>query len=245
MGAMSQAAANLTLAIDTAAARCGLALWRGPAESGEAVGEAGATMARGHAEALFPMLGDLLARHALAPRHIGRIAVVTGPGSFSGIRVGLAAARGLALALGVPAVGISMFEWIAAGQAPDAAGSDGMAVAIDARRGEIYLQWFDAEGRASGAPVATRPEAAAAAMPEGALAAAGSGAELLSAAARAAGRTLRALSPAPPPAMLLARLGAARVPQTQPPVPLYIRPPDAKPQGAAIARRREPAATGA
>ena len=95
-------------------------------------------MARGHAEALFPMIEDVLAEGHVAWTDISRIGVCTGPGSFTGIRAGVAAARGLALGLGVPAVGITRLE--AVGPAPVAIRLRGDTIAILDNSGEIRLK---------------------------------------------------------------------------------------------------------
>jgi len=101
-------------------------------------------MTRGHADALFPMIDEVLAETALAPTDLTRIAVCTGPGSFTGLRVGISAARGLALALGVPSVGITRFEAVAP---PGFVGE----VRLAARGGMRWVQSF-AHGAPVGAP---------------------------------------------------------------------------------------------
>ena len=101
-------------------------------------------MERGHAEALMPMLDAVLAEAGAGYRDLTRIAVCTGPGSFTGIRIGIAAARGLALGLGVPAIGITRLEALAAGAAPGRPCS----VRVPGPNGASYLQEFDADGRA-------------------------------------------------------------------------------------------------
>jgi tRNA threonylcarbamoyladenosine biosynthesis protein TsaB len=121
------------LAIDTSAAHCAAALLSG----GRAFTHV-ELMAKGQAERLVPMLDEMLARESVAWADIGVIAVGVGPGNFTGIRIAVALARGLALGLGVPAVGVTGFEAVA-----EAAGAEvPFQVALPAPRGQVYLQAF-------------------------------------------------------------------------------------------------------
>jgi tRNA threonylcarbamoyladenosine biosynthesis protein TsaB len=117
----------LVLAFDTASARCAAALVRG----GDVLARRDEPMERGQAERLLPMLEEMLAEAGVGWRDLGGIGVVTGPGNFTGVRVAVAAARGLALALGVPAAGVSVFEALAEG------------------RGEVTVTLADGRGRFS------------------------------------------------------------------------------------------------
>ena len=100
---------------------------------------------RGHAERLMPMMAEVMEEAGLAFSDLGRIAVTVGPGSFTGVRVGVAAARGLALASGIATVGATSLA-VMARQADErlgeARGGRLLAVAVDARRGSVYLQLF-------------------------------------------------------------------------------------------------------
>ena len=156
---------------------------------------------------------------------IDRIGVTVGPGSFTGLRVGLAFAKGLALALDRPCVGIGSLEALAAGLT-----TDGLrAAVIDAGRGRVFLQIFEGE-TAIVAPDSLEITTAAARVVEmvrgGELTLTGPGAGLLSGIARGA----RVIDQAAPSPAVVARL-AARAPIT-PPRPLYLRAPDAKPKAA-------------
>ncbi|MCH7931874.1 MAG: tRNA (adenosine(37)-N6)-threonylcarbamoyltransferase complex dimerization subunit type 1 TsaB, partial [Proteobacteria bacterium] len=91
------------LALDTATAACSVALW----SDGTVLAQRFATMARGHAEALMPMVEAVMAEAGLAFADLDLVATTVGPGTFTGLRVGLAAARGLALAGGLPIVGVT------------------------------------------------------------------------------------------------------------------------------------------
>lgn len=97
----------------------------------------------GHAEALFPMIERVMAAAGLAPSQLDAVAAAIGPGGFTGIRVGLGAAHGIALALGVRLVGISSFAAVAARVAGEGdAGCESVLVALDSRRADLYVQLF-------------------------------------------------------------------------------------------------------
>src|SRR6478735_11183374 len=137
------------LAIDTALEACSVAVLD-TARADLRVQES-LPMQRGHAEALMPLIARILQSAQLDFADFDRIAVTTGPGSFTGLRVGIAAARGIALAAGKPAFGLTT---LAAYAAPYIAADDktAVAVAIDARHQHVYLQVFGAGGRTLVAP---------------------------------------------------------------------------------------------
>jgi|SRR5262245_11249955 len=219
------------LAIDTALAACAAAVFdtrRGRASAGETQ-----MMARGHAEALMPLIARVMDKARIEFAELDRIAVTVGPGSFTGLRVGISAARGISLVSGKPAVGVST---LAAYAAPQVANDDGatILVAIDARHNHVYLQIFANSGRTLFGPeVASIDDAirAGLARPTRVV---GSAAQLVAA---------RWPPDAPPPLLVdprgapaiewVARLGAAVTQLDDPPTPLYLRPPDARPQDAA------------
>lgn len=165
----------------------------------------------------------------LALSAVDRIAVTIGPGSFTGIRVGVAAARGFALSLGVPAVGITTLAVMAEAQRQKTPGRP-VLTAMDAKRNEIYLQAFNADGE----PL---DEARAVTVEEAQTVAAAFDGEIT-------GSATPLLKPDATgdhanhfPISLVARLGADADPSAGKPKPLYLRGPDAKPQaGFAIAR---------
>src|ERR1700761_3511750 len=206
----------IVLALDTALAACSVAVTRGNAVLA-AVSE---PMLRGHQERLAPMVQEAMAEAGLAFAAVDRIGVTVGPGSFTGLRVGLAFAKGLGLALGRPCVGVGTLEALAA----SAPGPGLTAAVIDARRDQLYLQAFDG-GAAVMAPDALDVPTAAARLAElwrgGPLRLVGPGADLLAGIAPEAVVIARA---APDPVALCA-LAAGR---TTPARPLYLRPPDAK-----------------
>jgi len=137
------------LAIDTALAACSAAVL--DTEHGGIVAAESLPMTRGHAEALMPLIARVMDQAGLAFTDLDRVAVTTGPGSFTGLRVGIAAARGIALATGKSAVGLSTLFAYAA---PQMAADDRIPVvaAIDARHGHVYLQVFGPGGRTPSAP---------------------------------------------------------------------------------------------
>jgi tRNA threonylcarbamoyladenosine biosynthesis protein TsaB len=205
----------IVLALDTCLSSCSVAVL----DAQRVLGHGHEVMARGHQERLAPMAQEAMAQAGLAFARLDRIAVTVGPGSFTGLRVGIAFAKGLALALDRPAVGIGTLEALAAS-------ADGLVFpSIDARRGQLYLQAFE-DGRALMAPDAVTLEVAAARVAELSqgrpFTLAGSGAFLLADLAPAA----RVLSAEGADARQVARLAAAREPG--PLKPLYLRAPDAK-----------------
>lgn len=214
------------LAFDTAAAACSVAVLDG----GRIRAHRARAMRRGHAEALMPMIVDALAEAGLAWGDLDLVATTVGPGSFTGLRVGLAAARGIALAAGIPAFGATTLETLAAGLDEETRAGAPVAAALDARRGEIYLQLFDAAGAPASAAVAVAPGEAA--LPAGPLVLVGDGAQAVLAAQgpRPGWRLVDA--PAAPDAVPLARLAARRFAATgraPAPRPLYIRGHGARP----------------
>ncbi len=217
------------LAFDTCMTACSVALIRG---DGSAFSRC-VRMERGHAEALFPMVSEVLAEAGQDFSAITKIAVTRGPGSFTGVRAGIAAARGFALGCGAPVVTATSLEVMALACAKALVGHErgrSFLVAHDARRGALYVQLFDSSGRAlSDAALATPAEAAGLARESGV--AAGSGAALLAAEAGRLGFAVNAYLPdLLPDAAFLAELALSRDPDGTPASPLYLRAPDAKPQ---------------
>jgi tRNA threonylcarbamoyladenosine biosynthesis protein TsaB len=215
------------LAIDTALEACSVGV-----VDGERIVLRSENIGRGHAEVLMGQVASALGEAGLAFADLDRIAVVVGPGSFTGLRVGIAAARGFALVTGKPALGIGTL----AVHAAEAKGSPVLAT-LAAGRGEIYGQFFAADGSEAGPPRAASPEVFAAEMTPD-MGIAGSGADLVIAALPMDIHPRIVHRNAGPDIATLCRLALAAPEPTAPPKPLYIRPPDAKPQTAAkIAHR--------
>jgi tRNA threonylcarbamoyladenosine biosynthesis protein TsaB len=214
----------LTLALDTALDRTAVALAGGVLEHVSAE-----RMDRGHAERLMPMVEALLTEAGVPLSAIERIGVDVGPGSFTGIRIAVAAARGLGLALDVPVVGIDSLSILAHSLTEAAEGN--ILSAIDARRGEVYAALFDRRGRVLIPPFAADAETVWTRVGDAAAVLAGTGAAILAHHAATSGRRVPPTDPTDgPDPRALARLAAAAHPADCPPTPFYIRPPDAKPQ---------------
>lgn len=214
------------LAFDSSGAAVSVALWR----AGAVLAARSEPMERGHGERLLPLLRAIMDEAGLGFAALDAIAVAVGPGRFTGLRIGIAAARGLALATGKPAVGVGCFDAIAA--AHRAAADDGRSLlaVIDSRREALFAQRFDAAGNAMGPPRVASPAEIAAELPPGPLLVAGDGAALMQAAlADRAAADLR-MFPGPIRADIVARLAdaALRGGHASPARPIYLRPPDAK-----------------
>src|SRR3982074_2734301 len=216
------------LAIDTALEACSAAVFdsdRGGITASESV-----AMARGHAEAVMPLLARVMDLAEIEFANLDRIAVTTGPGSFTGLRVGIAAARGIAPAAGKPAIGPST---LAASPPPLIAEDDTTHVvaAIDARHDNVYLQVFGIGGRTLVAPrIATLRDAVRAAM-TGPARIVVSAANLLAAAwPRGVDQPIAVEQCAAPDIGWIARLGAAAPHRGGPPTtPPPRRPPPPPP----------------
>jgi tRNA threonylcarbamoyladenosine biosynthesis protein TsaB len=224
------------LAIDTALDACSAAVLdmnRGGITASETL-----AMNRGHAEALMPLIARVMDRAEIEFAELDRIAVTTGPGSFTGLRVGISATRGIALAAGKPAIGLSTLAGLAA---PLIAEDDSTNVvaAVDARHDHVYLQVFGTAGRTLVAPrIATLRDAVRAAV-TGPARVIGSAASLLAAAwPRGTEPPLLVDNRGAPDIAWIARLGAAAAEGYGPPRPLYLRAPDAQPQDAARLPRK-------
>jgi tRNA threonylcarbamoyl adenosine modification protein YeaZ len=190
---------SVVLAIDTAAPRLQLALWR----ASDRVDTLVEDMATGQAERLFPALAELFAKAGVTYADLTRIVTTTGPGSFTGLRIGLSAARGLGLALNVPVLGIpSLFALSLAARC------DAVAVLLDARRDEAYFQTFSGPGIPIGAPALLPMDEALRRVPVGA----------------------ETLTSPYIDVAALARFAATADPALYPPEATYIRDADAKPQ---------------
>jgi tRNA threonylcarbamoyl adenosine modification protein YeaZ len=224
------------LAIDTALEACSAAVL--DTQSASAAAHESLPMVRGHAETLIPLIARVMERAGLTFSEIDRIAVTTGPGSFTGLRVGISAARGIALATGKPAVGLST---LAAYAAPFIAADDTLPVVavVDARHDHVYLQVFGPGGRTLVAPRIVTLRDALRAAATGAPRLIGTAANIL-AAAWPAGEKAPSLveQRGAPDIAWVARLGAAAAETGSPPKPLYLRAPDAQPQNAAQLARR-------
>ncbi len=221
------ARARCLLALDTAGTACSAALWC----AGGIRARRFEAMTRGQAERLVPMIEAVMTEAGVGYEALDAIAVTLGPGGFTGVRIGLATARGLALACARPVIGVSNFEAVAAAVPETERRGRSLAVLIDAKRNDLYAQAFSAELAALAEPRALAPEALDGFLPPGPLILAGDAAAQGRAALQAAGRDLLvASSPGSADAARVAALAAARplpAPDATPPAPIYLRPPDA------------------
>jgi tRNA threonylcarbamoyl adenosine modification protein YeaZ len=201
----------LILAFDTAAAHCAAALVQGDA----VLARRDEATDRGQAERLLPMLEEMLAGVRLGWADLDGLAVCTGPGNFTGLRLAVAAARGLAMALGIRAVGVTVFEAIA-----DRPGA--VLVTLEDRRGDLFAQAFR-DGAPLGPPAAVA-RGALAALPPDTLCLGFAAAAIAAERGLAAGPETTRADPA-----ALARVAARRLGDAPLPAPLYLRPADAMP----------------
>ena len=224
------------LAIDTALAACSAAVF--DAQRGGIIASASLPMLRGHAEALMPLIRRIMDEAGTAFSDLDRVVVTTGPGSFTGLRVGIAAARGIALATDKQAVGLSTLSAYAAPYLADDEKAP-VVVAIDARHSHVYLQVFAAGGRTvTGPRLAPLSEAVRAAAAVSARIV-GSAAQLVADGLAVTDATpLRVDASGAPDIDWVARMGAALPEGQSPPKPQYLRAPDAQPQNAAQLPRR-------
>jgi len=249
----------ILLAIDSAGESCSAALWDRARPDREALlAWRGVEPARGHGERLIALVEAVLAEAELRYEALGALAVNHGPGSFTGVRSAVAAARGLALAADLGVLAVSSLQALATGLEPELAPParrGEVLAALDARRGEVYVQRFGPDLRphpgALGTPRAMPPEDVVAFLDGrpglAPLRLVGSGASLieahLPAEAPAVVETVRV------DARLVARCAARRLAAGERPVPgpavrpLYLRPPDARPAVPLLARRRAAAAS--
>jgi tRNA threonylcarbamoyladenosine biosynthesis protein TsaB len=224
------------LALDTALAACSAAVL--DTVDGGLVASESLPMVRGHAEALMPLLARVMQAAALTFRDLDRIVVTTGPGSFTGMRVGIAAARGLGVATELPVIGVSTLSAYAA-PCLDADETSPVVAVIDARHAHVYLQVFGPGGRTLVAPrLAPLSEAVRAAME--------SSSHIVGSAAQVVADNLPVTALAPisidqcdaPDIAWIARIGAVTPDMQVPPKPQYLRAPDAQPQNASQLPRR-------
>lgn len=223
----------LILAIDTALENCAVALL--DTDSTRMLASETQAMSRGHAEALMPMIARVMDAGEIDYSALDRIAVTTGPGSFTGLRVGISAARGLGLAANKPVVGVTT---LSAFSAPIVAANRDAPIiaAVDARHDNVYFQAVSGNGAMLIRPrVATIDEALAAAR-FGAPHLVGNAAEIL--ADRwpdTLPQPLSATKDNAPDIGWIAWLGAAATPGKAPAKPFYLKAPDAKiPESAAL-----------
>ena len=217
----------LILAIDTALDACAAAVLD-TGTSGVIAMESQA-MRRGHAEALMPLIARVMKESALPFAALDRIAVTTGPGSFTGLRVGLSAARGIGLAAGKPVVGLTTLSAYAAPIVSEG-GDQPVISSIDARHDQVYLQVVSGHGSSLVRPKVASVEEALTASRFGAPYLLGNAAKILADRWPSDATPPFKIDAQPAPDITwVAWLGAAVNPETAPAKPFYLRAPDAKP----------------
>ncbi|HWK45387.1 MAG TPA: tRNA (adenosine(37)-N6)-threonylcarbamoyltransferase complex dimerization subunit type 1 TsaB [Stellaceae bacterium] len=214
------------LAFDCSGSACSAAVMI----DGRVAAERFQAMQRGQAEVLMPQIEAVMAQAQTGFDELDLIATTVGPGSFTGLRIGLSAARGLALATGRPIVALDAFEAVASGVAADRRGDLPLVVVLDSRRGPAFVQIFAPDGSRDGSPLMLDPAAFGAWLPAGPHVLAGDAAPAFG---RVLGPTRPEIAvPAEPDliearhiaafAAVLGMAGPGRLPAT----PLYLRAPD-------------------
>jgi tRNA threonylcarbamoyladenosine biosynthesis protein TsaB len=235
------------LAIDTALGACSAAVLTVDAENspringgilGGIVVSESLAMVRGHAEALMPLIARVMQKSGTLFSDLDRVVVTTGPGSFTGLRVGISAARGFGVATNVQVVGVSTLSAYAAPYL-GADETSPVVVAIDARHEHVYLQVFGPGGQTLVTP-------RLAPLSEAVRAASDAPARIVGSATQAVAAALSENGPAPvsvdareaPDIAWVAQIGSIMPDPQSPPKPQYLRAPDAQPQNASQLPRR-------
>jgi tRNA threonylcarbamoyladenosine biosynthesis protein TsaB len=218
----------LILALDTSMAACSVCVY--DTDKSLAIGANQQFMDRGQAEALAPMVQEAMGLAGVRFADLDRIAVTTGPGTFTGVRIGLAMARGLGVALNIPIIGITSLVAIAANETET---NLPIVVAVDARAGEIYFASYDQSGHEVTAPVVIALTDARKLIPSHPVKMLGTAADLL---LNGLGNHRHQRSDAGdlPIAENFVRLAANMPAPKLPPEPLYLRAPDVKPQATKV-----------
>jgi tRNA threonylcarbamoyladenosine biosynthesis protein TsaB len=228
----------LILAIDTALDACAAGVL--DTEAGRLIAQESQAMKRGHAEALMPLIARVIEQSGIAFAALDRIAVTTGPGSFTGLRVGLSAARGIALAANKPVVGLTTLTAYAAPFVSES-GEHPIISAIDARHDHVYLQAVSGNGSSLIRPRVASIEEALGAAQFGAPHLVGNAARILADRWPAQEPPPFTVDPQPAPDIAwVAWLGAAVSPTTAPARPFYLRAPDAKPTKDPLQKAAQP-----
>lgn len=218
----------LILALDTAGVDCAACLYDSSTQT--VLAEVTEMIGKGHAERLMALIDQVLEISNKALSDVGRIAVVIGPGSFTGIRVGVAAARGFALSLGVEAVGVTTLETVAAAYHEEVDNKP-LAVVFDAKRDEAYFQLFNALGEEVSTPELLNIDVIRQRLNgfEGDVIGSGRAVLMSEGASIEKDRF---------PIAVVAKIASLKADGCAKPKPLYLRSPDAKPQtGFALERK--------
>jgi tRNA threonylcarbamoyladenosine biosynthesis protein TsaB len=222
-----RADSSLLLGLDTAGSSCSVAIM----DKGRVLASRVETMRRGQSERLLPIVQDLLKETDRDLMDMGGFAVTTGPGGFTGVRIGLATAQGFALACNKPLVGVNNFQVLARGVSADEKRAETqIVVVIDAKRADLFVQSFDSNLVPLTEPFAVLPEDLHEELPDGNLLLVGDGVDQVFEDLKAAGRSIllsKASANADAGNLLLCALEQGlfdRVGQSV--EPLYLRAPD-------------------
>jgi tRNA threonylcarbamoyladenosine biosynthesis protein TsaB len=223
----------LILAFDAAGRSCAAAIAQGE----KVLAERLEPMERGQAERLVPMIEEVMAESGFGYADLDALAVTVGPGAFTGVRIGLAAARGFALALELPQIGVSSLEALAAATGGEERRGRHVLVLIDAKRRDFFAQLYDEALSPQGEPFSATPGTLGARLPQAPLLVVGDAAGQAEPALRGHAPGVRYSSAAGHvQAAIVARLALARYAaggDFPPPGPLYLRAPDVTlPRGA-------------
>jgi tRNA threonylcarbamoyladenosine biosynthesis protein TsaB len=230
-------ASETILALDSSGAACSAALWRRET----VVARRYRAMARGHAEALMPMLVETMAEAGETFHALTAVAVTVGPGAFTGIRIGLAAARGIGLAADVPVIGVTTFAAVAEAVSEAERADRALLVLVDSKRGDVFAQEFAAERAAVGAPAILSPDAVLQRLSTRSFLLAGDGVAVVRPALDATDLAVRySVAAGPADAFHVAQLAARSVAERRglPPTPLYLRAPEVRSSAAPAASDR-------
>lgn len=224
------------LAIDTALGACSACVLE--AGQAEPLAIEQIAMERGHAEALMPMVERVMKAVEGGFASLDRVAVTVGPGSYTGLRVGISAARAIALAAGIPAIGVTT---LAATAAPLIGRRSGrvIAAALDAKHGQVWFQALSSQGKPLVSLRQVNHRDAARAIGAGPVSLVGSAAMAVANEAWAIGLDALVLDESRAPDVTwVARLGLIADPGNAPPRPLYLKAPETTPQDRARLPRR-------
>ena len=227
------------LAIDTSGDACGACVY--DADAGRTLAIFNEIIGRGHAERLMDIISRVMKEAGVEHSGLDRVAVCTGPGSFTGIRVGVATARGFGLGLGIPVIGVSELDALMEDLRKTAGDDAETGVVLRTGRDEVYALFsIDTPFAAAGVPFVSGLEDLASGIGHlaGNLFLAGNAATDLSAAMGETGGAATISGQAETASLeTIARIAAGRTATTERPEPLYLRKPDAKPQGGFAVQR--------
>ncbi|MEQ8319516.1 MAG: tRNA (adenosine(37)-N6)-threonylcarbamoyltransferase complex dimerization subunit type 1 TsaB [Rhodospirillales bacterium] len=221
---------TVILGIDTATTGCAAAIVRDE----DCLAMACARMARGQSEALMPMIAEVMQQAGLGFGDLDGLAVTRGPGAFTGLRIGLAAARALALTIARPCLGIVTFDILVRQALDDSLIEDmeALVVAVDSKREELFIQVYEPDGSAQNGPAVLRPDDVAGLLAgRSRIAVAGDAGDKVASALRQDFDVRHLAGIDVPDPRVVARLGLEWLQKSgeYPPTPLYLRPPDVSP----------------